>query len=41
MLVAGRFLYSHVFDLLPGNANLVIGGLRNANREVGVPGLSR
>jgi hypothetical protein len=24
--------------LLPGNANLPIGGLRNANREIGVPG---
>jgi hypothetical protein len=23
---------------LPGNANLPIGGFRNANREVGVPG---
>ena len=22
----------------PGNANLPIGGLRNANREIGVPG---
>jgi hypothetical protein len=39
-LVAGRFLYFLVFDPLPGNANLLIGGLRNANREIGVPGLS-
>ena len=26
-------------DLLPGNANLPIGGFRSANREIGVPGV--
>ena len=28
------------FKLNPGNANLPIGGLRDANREIGVPGAS-